>query len=793
MQDYAIYAVTAEGRIATWNAGAERLKGYTADEIIGRPLSVFYPTEVRDADGVAARAVMLLDQAARTGRAEDEDWRLRRDGTRFWANVIITPVRDESGTLLGFAKVTRDLTAHRAAEERARQLAAEQAAREAAERAEVEMRLLSHQLQEQALELEAQTEELQVAAAELEQANARLQQSTADAEQARDAAVAARQVADELQTRYRRLFEASPLPSWTVDLETLAVLDANEAAVARYGYSRADFRALTLREVRDPASLPDLPHHIAQVVATGQFQGLATHRTRDGEQLDVELTARHIVHDGRPAMLVVLNDVTERVRAETRQRFLIEASELLVESLDYDATLARIVRLAVPALADWAAYNTRDGDHVRTIAIHHPDPAMERLAHEINDRYPMRIDADAGVARVIATGTAELVPEIPDEMLRLVAHDDAHYEQLRRIGFRSLINVPLVARGRVLGALGFATGGSGRRFTAEDLAFAEELGRRAGMALDNALHFRAERAARAQAERGVERLRGLQRLAAAVSSAVDLDAVSRLVVRETRAALDADAVYLARRVPGEDLLELVHGEGFPYTMEAIRHRFSLDLPVPGAHVVRTREPLWLESPAARDAHFGHLEESPIARAFGASATIPLLADGAAVGSLGIYFAAPRAFGPDDRAFLSALAEQVALTLERVRLFEAEHAARAEAESARTAAEAANAAKSQFLSTMSHELRTPLNAIAGYAELLTLGVRGTLTEPQRHDVERIRRANQHLMALVTDVLNFARVDAGQIEFRLADVELGPVVADLETLVGPQLAAKGLGFD
>jgi signal transduction histidine kinase len=121
------------------------------------------------------------------------------------------------------------------------------------------------------------------------------------------------------------------------------------------------------------------------------------------------------------------------------------------------------------------------------------------------------------------------------------------------------------------------------------------------------------------------------------------------------------------------------------------------------------------------------------------------------------------------------------------------AARAEAERQRVEAQAANAAKSQFLSTMSHELRTPLNAIGGYTELLTMGLRGPVSDPQRQDLERIRLANQHLMSLVTDILNFARLDAGQIEFRLADVEFASVIADLEPLVGRQFVAKGIAFD
>ena len=118
--------------------------------------------------------------------------------------------------------------------------------------------------------------------------------------------------------------------------------------------------------------------------------------------------------------------------------------------------------------------------------------------------------------------------------------------------------------------------------------------------------------------------------------------------------------------------------------------------------------------------------------------------------------------------------------------EAERAARAEAE-------AANRAKSEFLSTMSHELRTPLNAIGGYAELLAMGIRGPVTEAQQEDLGRLLRANRHLMGLVTDVLNFTRLDAGQVEYAVADVSIAAIVADVEALVAPQFAAKGLRFD
>jgi PAS domain S-box-containing protein len=110
--DYAIYLLDAEGYVASWNPGAERFKGYAATEIIGRHFSTFYTPEDR-AIGLPARA---LRSAAEDGKFEQEGWRLRKDGSRFWTSVVIDPVRDEQGQLIGFAKVTRDLTERRAAQ-----------------------------------------------------------------------------------------------------------------------------------------------------------------------------------------------------------------------------------------------------------------------------------------------------------------------------------------------------------------------------------------------------------------------------------------------------------------------------------------------------------------------------------------------------------------------------------------------------------------------------------------------------------------------------------------------------
>lgn len=113
VQDYAIFALDAGGHIISWNEGAERLKGYKPEEVIGRHFSIFYPP----ADIAAGKPEAELRETAERGRVEDEGWRLRKDGSRFWANVVITALRDSEHRLIGFAKVTRDLSERRRAEE----------------------------------------------------------------------------------------------------------------------------------------------------------------------------------------------------------------------------------------------------------------------------------------------------------------------------------------------------------------------------------------------------------------------------------------------------------------------------------------------------------------------------------------------------------------------------------------------------------------------------------------------------------------------------------------------------
>ncbi|MEP6992333.1 MAG: ATP-binding protein [bacterium] len=133
-----------------------------------------------------------------------------------------------------------------------------------------------------------------------------------------------------------------------------------------------------------------------------------------------------------------------------------------------------------------------------------------------------------------------------------------------------------------------------------------------------------------------------------------------------------------------------------------------------------------------------------------------------------------------------IAAWAGIAMENARLYEAERLARA-------AAEDANRAKSEFLANMSHELRTPLNAIGGYADLLADGIRGPVSEAQLADIVRIKRSQHHLLSLINDILNFAKIEAGRVQMRLGDVSMNAVLGQLEALIAPQLLERKLQYD
>jgi serine phosphatase RsbU (regulator of sigma subunit) len=166
--------------------------------------------------------------------------------------------------------------------------------------------------------------------------------------------------------------------------------------------------------------------------------------------------------------------------------FLADASAELASSLDYRSTLAKVASLCVPVLADWCAVDMVERDTLTTLAVAHADPAKVAWAWELQRQYPPDPDGATGAANVIRTGVSEIYEEITDEMLAAGARDAEHLRLARELKLRSAIVVPLKLRERTLGAITLISAESGRRYRADDLAVAEDHGRRAAMAIDNA-------------------------------------------------------------------------------------------------------------------------------------------------------------------------------------------------------------------------------------------------------------------------------------------------------------------
>jgi signal transduction histidine kinase/PAS domain-containing protein len=291
-------------------------------------------------------------------------------------------------------------------------------------------------------------------------------------------------------------------------------------------------------------------------------------------------------------------------------------------------------------------------------------------------------------------------------------------------------------------------------------------------------------ARRKQAEEARELTARLYALSAALSAASTPDEVADAVVTHAAAVFGASGVVLAQlsEEHGHEI-ELMRASDMPDAFHESWRHITKAPRAPLADVARTREPLFLESRSAWAEQYPHLVPSLDPTIHQANIVAPLMVDGRLLGVLGVAFDAPQAFDPNIRALTLVVAAQCGRAFDRAHLYEAERAARADAE-------AANRAKSEFLAVMSHELRTPLNAIGGYAELIELGIRGPVTQDQRADLARIQKSQQHLLGLINGVLNYARVDAGAVDYALAHVPLDEVLATCEALIAPQVRAKRL---
>jgi PAS domain S-box-containing protein len=301
------------------------------------------------------------------------------------------------------------------------------------------------------------------------------------------------------------LFSTAPVGLAFVDLERRYVR-INEALAAINGSSVEEHIGRTLEDVLGPVAAPVLAAH-RTVVETGEP---VLDQEVSGQLPGTPGETRHWVSSFTPVrgldgellgVGVVVIDITERRRLLEQQRelleaeraararadFLARAGEMLDASLDYEQTLRNVAEFAVPEIADWCGIRIVDSDgHPAPVATAHADPDRRALAQEYERRFPPDPAAPGGTPAVLRTAVSQFVPVITDEMLAAGVPDPEQLAMVRRLQLRSIIIAPLSARRRTFGTLTLAMAESGRLFGEDDVQLAEELARRAGVAIENA-------------------------------------------------------------------------------------------------------------------------------------------------------------------------------------------------------------------------------------------------------------------------------------------------------------------
>jgi PAS domain S-box-containing protein len=306
--------------------------------------------------------------------------------------------------------------------------------------------------------------------------------------------------------QYRQLADAMPQIVWTAD----------RTGAATY-FNRRWFEYTGMRENEID------PHAWTRVTHPDDLPGVIAERQRtlaDGSHFEVEYRFRaadgsYRWHLGRAVAIRddageiefwigTATDIDDRKRQDDARQFLLDAGAELSVTLDWEAALRSVARLAVPRVADWCAIDVvGDDGTIHSLAVEHADRQKVLFARELQERYPPRHGDDRGTARVIGTGEPELVSDIAPESLTSAARDEIHLGLLQELGLRSYVCVPIVALGRTVGAITLITAESGRRFDKRDLVTAEELALRVAAVAENAqLYEEAER--RANAARALE-------------------------------------------------------------------------------------------------------------------------------------------------------------------------------------------------------------------------------------------------------------------------------------------------
>lgn len=617
----------------------------------------------------------------------------------------------------------------------------------------------------------------------------------------------------ESEERYRLVVEGSNDGIWDWDIDTHEIY-CNDRLYEITGLSAA--------HVKPTYNLfcqllhPDDRFRVSQAVAA---------HLQDNVELNIDFRLLHTCGEyryciargkawrdvqGRPfRMSGIISDITERKRAEESMRFLAEASALLSASLDYEKTLESLAKLAVPFLADLCIVDIVESGTVRRMGVAHADPAREEQVRQLKYHYPPNLNGLHPAMRVLRTGVAELKPEITDEELVSATWDAEHLQVVREMGFKSYVIVPLLVRGRTLGAISLVSTQQGRRYGAADLALAEELARRAVLSIENGQLYREAQEASENLRQAIvilgeqqQQLRTLQQLTNLLNQRLtDLPGLLREMVKALCQAIPgAQFCFIVLNNPQCNRLLLTVTAGVGAEKLELDDAFSPDngflsqvfLTGQSQLIQASDRTLASEHTDTSDGNAPSWGEVP-------AAIYAVAIESVQSGRLGVLAIGnwddSTAFDEEDRNLLVAVGEQAAIAIDNARMIKAleEQETRLEEQNERLETQnqeleiqrqqlqlqnlqllEAARLKSQFLATMSHELRTPMNAIIGFSQLLLRQRPDPLSLRQVDMLERILNNGKHLLALINEILDLSKIEAGRLELQLESLDLEVLV-------------------
>lgn len=415
--------------------------------------------------------------------------------------------------------------------------------------------------------------------------------------------------------------------------------------------------------------------------------------------------------------------------AATHERdlsFLVEATRLLADSLDVETTLATAARLSLPHLGSWCMVDLMDGGRMRRVAIIHPDPKLQALAEQLLKEWPSEREGPLGAPSAMRTRRSQVIEPVPDEMLVAAAGSPENLEVLRALEIGSLMTIPLLARGDVLGAITYVSPKRGDSFTRQDLALGEDLAGRVAIAIDNSRLMRQAERALAAAELSEERFSRLISLAA--EAIISVDETQRIILFNE----GAEKIF-----------------GYP-RQEIMGQPLAVLLPERERAVFEGQVRAFGESPEVTW-RTGDRREIAGCRKDGEEFPAEASIFKIEVGGERVY-----------TVVLRDMTEARNATLAHEKLL--------------LAVTHATDARNRLLRGVTHDIKNPLGAADGYAQLLEQELAGTLLPQQAKWVAGVRRGIQGALAMITDLLDLSLAESGGLPVHAVPVDLAAVAAE-----------------